>query len=245
MAFVYLTTEKAQPLSVRKILTESLLYRRLPVFQRLMSHIATLAEIYVNKTSANSKQQLISLSIYQSVRADVDSLWLEYKESASEREENLFWHTPSGKTEFRDGFTALCIAYFSAARILFSVLAPRLAATYPEFEDHFGRILACADFLQSKKIGCAYMRMATPLYLVTLHSPIGRQRSKAMRIFEDWKKGSMAGISALALDTIQKRQDHPLTLDDSAWPEELVSAQKSYENLPLEMFRFEDWVGQV
>ena len=48
--------------------------------------------------------------------------------------------------------------------------------------------------------------MATPLYLVALHAHGKKQRRQAIGIFEDWKKGSMAGISALALETIYQRQ---------------------------------------
>jgi hypothetical protein len=207
MAFVYLTTQKSEAIPVKKILVENLSYRRLPIFQQLMSHIATLAEIYVAKTSPGSKQQLIDLSVYEFVKREVEALWLEYQEQAESRSEQLLFVAENGYTMFRDGFTALCVAYFSAARVLFKVLAPRVAATYIDPIDHFDSILSSARFLKTKRIGCAYMRMATPLYLVSLHSPNVEQRTQAIGIFEDWKKGSMAGISAQALTQIYKRQD--------------------------------------
>ncbi|KAF2464300.1 uncharacterized protein BDR25DRAFT_243020 [Lindgomyces ingoldianus] len=240
MAFIYLTTHKSQAISVKKILTETLSYHRFPMFQRLMSHIAVLAEIYVNKTSPGSQQQLIDLSVYSSVKTEIEALWHEYQSQASEKNQNLFW-TEAGKTYYRDGFTALSVAYFCAARILFTILAPRLASSYIDFTDHYGRILDCARFLRTKKIGCAYMRMATPLFLVSLHSSSPTQRKAAISIFEDWKKGSMAGISALALETIHKRQAN--NLGDIRVAELAVS--DPVRNDPLNSFELEDWVGHV
>ncbi|KAF2183443.1 hypothetical protein K469DRAFT_583069 [Zopfia rhizophila CBS 207.26] len=205
MAFVYLTTQKSQAISVKRILSETLSYKRLPMFQRLMSHIAVLAEIYVNKTAPNSQQQLIDLSVYSSVKAEVGALWHNYQSDAVEAGQQLSWKE-DGRPMYRNGFTALSIAYFSAARILLIILAPRLSSTLLDFNDYYTTILDCATFLQAKRIGCAYMRMATPLYLVSLHSPSAAQRQQAIAIFEDWKKGCMGGISALALETIYKRQ---------------------------------------
>ncbi|KAF2715456.1 hypothetical protein K504DRAFT_457620 [Pleomassaria siparia CBS 279.74] len=183
MAFVYLTTRKSQRIPVKKILIETLAYERLPTFQRLMSHIGMLAEIYVDKTSPGSKEQLIDLAVYSGVKADIDALYLEYKEQAESRGEVLSWKTSDGRTDYRDSFTALSLAYFSAARILLTILAPRLAATFPNFTDHYASILSCAYYLKAHRIGCAYMRMAMPLYLVAVHSPEAEQRMSAIGNF--------------------------------------------------------------
>jgi hypothetical protein len=243
MAFVYLTTQKTVRISAKKILVETLMYKRFPIFQRLMSQIATLAEIYVDKEKGNAKQQLLDLAVYSHVRSEVDALWLEYKEQAESRGEELSWVDGTGDIVYRDGFTALCIAYFAAARILFAVLAPRLAATYIDLTDHHASILNCAEYLSTMLIGCAYMRMTTPLYLVALHSPSLKQRREAITVFEQWSKGSMAGISALALDNINQRQDSHVPQEELSLIEKIPSAQ--HFPLSLKWFQLEDWVGQV
>ncbi|KAF2795873.1 hypothetical protein K505DRAFT_323779 [Melanomma pulvis-pyrius CBS 109.77] len=248
MAFVYLTTRKSQRISVRKILLETLSYEKqhIPTFQRLMSHIGVLAEIYVEKTSPASEQQLIDLAVYSGVKADVDALWLEYKEQAEVRGETVSWTTEDGKTKYRDGFTALAVAYFSTARVLFTILAPRLSVTFPDFTDYYGSILDCAAFLKTHRIGCAYMRMATPLYLVALHSPSLEQRRRAIRNFEEWRRGSMAGISALALQRIHESQD--MAIPPGGVEDEDMGMGRydiPAKVCPLDMFEFQDWVGQM
>lgn len=237
MAFVYLTTQKSQAIPVKKILVENLSYKRLPIFQQLMSHIATLAEIYLNKTGVGSRQQLLDLSVYSQVKGEIDALWLEYKEQAEARGEKLFV-SENGHTAYRDNFTALVVAYFSTARVLFSILAPRLTCTYVDLTDHYAIILNCARVLHTKRIGCAYMRMATPLYLVSLHSPSLQQRREAITIFEDWKRGSMSGISALALERIHKGQDAEHTEPRSIY-ESLYSLPEP--QTPFSAFLGDDW----
>ena len=201
LAFVYLTTRKTQTIPAKKILVESLSYKRLPIMQQLMSHIATLAEVYVNRKEKDDGEDLLHLSVYSYVKGEVDQLWLEYKEQAAAIGEELFT-VQNGQTRYRDGYTALCTAYFSAARILLSLLSPRISSSYVDLTDHYAKVLDCAHFLRTKRIGCAYMRMATPLYLVALHSPCTSQRRQAISVFQEWQSGTMSGISALALGTI-------------------------------------------
>ena len=250
MAFVYLTTRSGKEsvhrgVDTKKILLETLAYKSLPTFQRLMSHIGDLAEIYVAKKSPGSQEQLIDLSVYSRVKADVELLWLEYKEKAESKNEVLMWTNENGRPEYRDAFTALAIAYFSTARVLFTILAPRFAATFPNFTDHYASILDCASFLKTHRIGCAYMRMATPLYLVALHSPSSEQRQRAITNFEDWRKGSMAGISTLALERINEKQDRVIPEGRSVEMEEARRYDQPAQECPLDMFEFQDWVGQM
>jgi hypothetical protein len=204
MSFVYLTTRKPQPIMIRRILTENLLYKKLPIFQQLMTHIAALAEMYVGMGDADRKEQRIGLEAYSRVKTEVEELWSEYLEQASFSQEKLFF-PGDGAMAYRNGFTALTVAYFCTARILIKILAPRFASSYPDFTDHFATVMECSRFLRTKKIGCAYMRMATPLYLVAMHSPSPEHRREAIATFQDWKTGSMSGISALALETIKQR----------------------------------------
>ncbi|CAO2653846.1 Nn.00g105790.m01.CDS01 [Neocucurbitaria sp. VM-36] len=184
MAFVHLTgSGNEKPVEVRKILHGTLEYTRLPMFQRLMSHVATLAEI------------------------EVEVLWHEYNDTANDLNERLIWEdSSSGATTYRDAFTALTIAYFETARVLLAIVAPQLAASFVDLNDHYAAIMETAQYLQIHDIGCAYMRMATPLLLVALHSPKKEQRKAAINYFECWAGGSMRGISTLALQSIYRQR---------------------------------------
>ncbi|KAF2868240.1 hypothetical protein BDV95DRAFT_630794 [Massariosphaeria phaeospora] len=251
MAFVYLTTQKGLRIPVRKILVETLEYRRLPTFQKLISHIATLAEIYVNFKSGGDGEQLIDLGVYAHVKAEVEALCLEYAQTAESRSETLtLVSATTGQRSYRDAFTALCIAYFASARILFALLAPRVAASYPDLTDYFASILDVAAYLRSHKIGCAYMRMATPLFLVALHSPRGGQRGRAVGVFEEWRGGCMAGISALALERIYSWRKGEDMFGEGGYEEVEVEEEDWFKGgkrvrVPLKRFYFEDWVAQM
>lgn len=221
MTFVYLTTRSGDEsnVCVRRILEGTLSYRKLPVFQKLTGSVSRLAECYVGleeeEEGEGGKQMKIGLGSYVEMKSEVDALWLEYREMAEKKGEQLFWKSSAGTTEYRDAFTALCVAYFASARVLLSILAPRLAATYLDFIDYYGMILDAAAFLRTSTIGCAYMRMAAPLYLVALHGKTVGQRDIAVEIFEEWRLGSMGGISKLALERIyaskmlEQRTDDP------------------------------------
>lgn len=210
MVLVYLTTrqEDQNTVCAEKMLRESLNYKRLPVFQRLMGHITRLAGIYVALEDGEDREQkqVLDLEVYMEVKSQVDELWLEYEEAAEQKGEVLSWTTEQGSTEYRDAFTALSIAYFASARILFRILAPRLAVSYLDFTDYYGVVLDVARYLSAFKIGCGFMRMANPLYLVALHAPQSEQRKAAIRIFEGWKRLGMSGISKLALERIYSDQ---------------------------------------
>ncbi|KAF2449470.1 hypothetical protein P171DRAFT_427668 [Karstenula rhodostoma CBS 690.94] len=211
MAFVYLTTrqEDKNSLCSEEILRETLTYYRMPVFQRLIHHMTRLTALYLQLEDNEDGRtpHLMDLEEYIRIKSDIDALWLEYELSAEEQGQSLFWITPSGATEYRDAYTALCVAYFASARALFSILAPRLAASYLDFTDHYQQMLDIAQYLGGFKIGCAFMRMATPLYLVAMHAHRKEQREIAIGIFEEWRVIGLGGISALALESIYRRQE--------------------------------------
>jgi hypothetical protein len=210
MAFVYLTTrqEDKNSLCSEEVLRETLTYYRLPVFQRLINHITKLTALYLQleDTEDGRTPDLIDLEEYMRIKGEVDALWLEYEIAAEEQGQSLFWITPSGATRYRDAYTALCVAYFASARALFSILAPRLMASYLDFTDHYQQMLDIAEYLGGLKIGCAFMRMSTPLYLVAVHASSREQREIAIAIFEEWRVSGLGGISALALESIYRRQ---------------------------------------
>ena len=210
MAFVYLTTGQEDKTSVcaEEILHETLTYWSVPVFQRLIGHIVRLTALYLGLEDGEDKHapDLLDLGEYTSIKAEVDALWLEYNLDAQQRGGSLCWTNAHGVTGYRDPYTALCVAYFASARALFGVLAPSLAASYVDATDYYQQILDIAEHLATIKIGCAFMRMATPLYLVAMHARRKEQREIAIGIFERWKVIGLGGISALALERIYQRR---------------------------------------
>ncbi|OAL51634.1 hypothetical protein IQ07DRAFT_586001 [Pyrenochaeta sp. DS3sAY3a] len=208
MAFVHLTgIGKETPVEVRKILYGTLEYTQLPMFQRLMSHVATLAEMYV-KLKEDSEKKDFDLATYAVVENELRNLWQEYTETAAERNERLRWEDDStGSVRFRDAFTALTMAYFDTAHILMAIVAPKLVDSWSRYQTRFTAIMEAAQELQVHDIGCAYMRMATPILLVALHSPKKKQRAQAIECFQRWQGGNMRGISSMALEMIYQQQE--------------------------------------
>ncbi|KAF2642876.1 hypothetical protein P280DRAFT_468180 [Massarina eburnea CBS 473.64] len=214
MAFVYLTTRKedrSETVPAEQILRENLEYRKIPIFQRLVTFITRLSEQYIELEDGagenGATKQILDLEVFLEVKDGVDALWQEFALAAEEKGQRLQWQNEQGDTMYRNPFTALCIAFFAAAHILFAMLAPRLAVSYPDFTDYYQKILEVAAFLRAFRIGCAYMRMAAPLYLVGLHAPQQQQRTTAIVYFDEWRKMGMGGISALALESIERRKD--------------------------------------
>jgi hypothetical protein len=207
MAFISLTSKaKETPVHVQRILYGSLEYIRLPIFQRLMSHVSELVEMYVGSMN-NASQHQTEPQAYTNIGTNIETLWLEYADEAANADTRLFWEDVlTGTMRFRDDFTALTVAYFSAALILLSVTIPYPALSSSTLPDPHSTILQVSQYLQTYTVGCAYMRKATPLLLVALHSPEASQRKQATTYFERWMQKSMSGISALALDKIRLHQ---------------------------------------
>ncbi|KAF1849105.1 uncharacterized protein K460DRAFT_365010 [Cucurbitaria berberidis CBS 394.84] len=198
------------PVEVRKILYRTLEYTRLPMFQTLMNHVAKLADLYTamrDGVDEGQTYQSLDLTTYMVARSEVEVLWDEYTETAEEWNEQLTWEDPwTRATMYRDAFTALTIAYFETARILLAIVAPQLATSHVDLSDHYAAIVDISQYLRINDVGFAYMRMATPLLLVALHSPKREQRKAATRYFENWVDGSMRGISLLALESIYRHR---------------------------------------
>jgi hypothetical protein len=210
LAFVQLTSNgKDTCIDIQKILYDALDYEELPIFQRLSTHFTKLADAYSEKegtgTTVNA-QQTNNREEHMAVKHEIDDLWKEYTETATLDNEILTWYdTCTDTSQYRDAFTALTIAYFSATRILLAVITTPFAASCSDLTDHCRSILQAALYMQTCSIGCAYMRMAAPLLLVALHAPERRQRKIAIGCFRSWEHGSMRGISELALETIRRR----------------------------------------
>ncbi|CAI6325159.1 unnamed protein product [Periconia digitata] len=208
MAFVYLTTHKKEDelVPVELVLRENLFYEKIPIFQRLVTFITRLSEIYIGIDEGKANQaHALNLEIYMEVKNGIDELWQEFRETYETKGRTIQWENEQGATMYHSPFTALSIAFFATAHNLFHILAPHLTVSYLDFTDHFQKVLDASAFLRAFKIGCAYMRLAAPLYLVALHAPKQSQRHTAILYFEEWKKIGMGGISALALDGIAAR----------------------------------------
>lgn len=203
ISFVHLTGNGREiHVKTREILLGTLEYTRMPVFQRLMSLVASMTEVYVG-SSDDSMKQPRSLEPCNLIDAEVNNLWTEYAGGSVHSGTQLSWKdTKTGHKHYRDAFTALTVAYFATVRILIQNVQPQIYDTNSNTSDHYATVMETSQYLQTQTIGCAYMRMATPLLLVALHSPSPDQRKKALECFQSWTNGAMKGISLLALDTI-------------------------------------------
>ncbi|KAH3920060.1 hypothetical protein HBI56_034460 [Parastagonospora nodorum] len=214
LAFAQLTSNgERTAIDVKKILHDTLDYEELPIFQRLTTQFTKLADAYneVESSVARSKRtHVLDVEHLQVFEDEIKSLWDEYTESAARSGDILTWHEPStSTTHFRDGFTALTVAYFSATRLLLFLTGPQHEASHSGLADDCRSILQAALYLQTCSVGCAYMRMAAPLLLVALHTPVTKQKMVAIDCFRSWAQGSMRGISDMALETIQRKQSGP------------------------------------
>lgn len=217
LAFVHLTGGgREKPVEVRRILHETLEYTRLPMFQRLMTHVTKLAEILIMRKDGGDGamlRQVPDLADCILIKNEIESLWNEYSLAAAESDEDLSWFdSRTGTAQYRDSFTALTVAYFESAHILLAILETQSVKPIVDLNGHCVTIMAASQHLQIHEDGCAYLRMATPLLLVALYAPKARQRKEAIGYFNHWKSGSMRGISALALESIHRRQ-----AEESRW----------------------------
>ena len=136
------------PVEVTKILHQTLDYKKLPIFQRLMTHVDTLVEMYVMQQDGEIDSP-IDLVTYMQAKAEVNGLWQEYNETAADQGKQLTWiEARTQTTQFRDAFTALTIAYFECARALLAIVAPQFAVSFVDLTDHYAAILDASQFLR-------------------------------------------------------------------------------------------------
>jgi hypothetical protein len=244
ITFVNLTGRKVLAVPARKFFAQSFESDRLPLFQQLMDRIAILAEIYNKQMSLGSIQQRIDLSTYARVKSEIEALWLEYQ-GHTRLGYSVKSRCAHSETAFCDGFTALTIAYFSAAHILLGVLSSRLGGEmYVGLNecDHHATIINSARFLRGTRIGCAYMRMSTPLLLVAIHSPNAELRSEAISVFESWRHGHMKGISALAFERISVQQKNAVVPESTTQSKPCPLQVPRNPRTPVEVV---DWAADV
>lgn len=134
LCFVYLTTSNPRirgDAAMKRVLMEACGWPRekLPLIMQILTPFARLLELqslaeggFVMPPAELKRQR----EEYIKTKEDVDLLWDEYaKQSKGQR---LCWTSVgTGHTDFRDPFTSLTYAYFSACYILLDMLAPTYA----------------------------------------------------------------------------------------------------------------------
>ena len=196
MLFAQLATEHHNvPVAVRNILFDLLSYKDPPLIQRLMCCIAALQELHAQSSDQN----------HSSLALQVQQLWNGYLRQKTSQ--NPRWYDASrGTVLFDDAFAALTMAYFSSAHIFLTQLIQPGAAESQKAAHYHRFILDAATYLDTTRNAIAYMRMATPLLLVALHSPDHAYRKTAIETFRLWSKGCMRGISTLALNALRRQE---------------------------------------
>jgi hypothetical protein len=202
MLFVQLASGKQNtPISGKKILYDTLLYKDLPLIQKLMCCIAALGDL-CDQTREGREH---SLDATEALRLRVDQLWDEYSKKTNTSSKPYPCHDRATKSMwFNDDHTTLTFVYFSSAYLLLSVIAPLAPPLISGKTDFCQTILDAATFLDVRRNAFAYMRMATPLLLIAIHSRNEEHRKGSTDIFGFWSRGSMRGVSALALDAVRR-----------------------------------------
>lgn len=131
LCFVYLTTFdpriRNDPV-MKRVLIEACGWtkERLPLNMQIITPLARLMELqsYVEKaTMMSSADQERRRAEFTEAKEEVDQMWYEYEQQS--KGQRLSWISPgTGHTDFRDPFTSLTYAYFSACYVLLGLLAP-------------------------------------------------------------------------------------------------------------------------
>ncbi|KAI5456075.1 hypothetical protein BGZ63DRAFT_418102 [Mariannaea sp. PMI_226] len=163
-----------------------------PVVDRLIAELFGLQRMLSRNDNRDDKAN----AIYHVTRSRINNLWVEYQAEEDKRDR------PTDVSSFdlhqyRDAFSALTVAYFSAAWVLLSHVG----------ETNSERIFDCFSYLSQRSIGCAYLRMFVPLTIVALHSPSSRQRALAYAVLDSTSyRAIFTGLSSIALQRIQTTQ---------------------------------------
>ncbi|KAF2203644.1 hypothetical protein GQ43DRAFT_251366 [Delitschia confertaspora ATCC 74209] len=181
-----------------------------------------------------------NLRNYTHTRKDTFKLYRDYQgRGACKNNPVLTGRDEYGRAIYRDQFTALVMLYFHAAHILLYALRPKVEPLITNNEDpfivteqHCKPILDYACFLAQKKIGASYIRMAMPLFLVALHSPLKAQRDQAVWTFQAWMTGGMGGLCCLTLETIRRRRKSQAEEERSMAVDE-IGMTGQYQELPV------------
>lgn len=107
-----------------------------------------------------------------------------------------------------DDFLTLTILHFSSAAMLLPhKIEPSIIQSTTSFKlvDATDLALECIKSLETRVIGCAYLRMMLPLFLIVSRITSKSQREQALNTLGTWKsKGIMPGLCMLAENSVAK-----------------------------------------
>lgn len=153
LTFVYLTTSNPRIRNdpvMKRVLLEACGWtpERLPLNMQIITPLARLMELQsksgeLRSATKNDRER----KEYVKAKEEVQQLWNRYaKQSKGQR---LCWISiGTGYTDFRDPFTALTYAYFSACYILLDLLAPT-------YDARAGHSIASLPFMPSQRSNSA------------------------------------------------------------------------------------------
>lgn len=149
---------------------------------RLYTQLFLLGELFVQKDRV-SDQTAFNMN---EIKAGLDTIWLDYRTEAALRGESI----PSDladEIQYQEALTAMTVAYFVAARILWHLVHPSELQDLRRSIEEYGQvILNCSLFLATQHLSCASLRMTFPLSLVALHSMSLKQRGEAHMFLDSW-----------------------------------------------------------
>ena len=143
----------------------------------------------------------------------LEILWSEYNQGEQRNQEPLKSTPPvfdPTRKVGRDSYTELMTLYFDSARFLLNcVLERRNGMTLSQISTRnlCDSILQNIEYIDSTRVGCAYIRIAFPAAAVAKYSPCPHQSEHAKSIFVKWQaEGIMGGLSDVTLKTIRREQ---------------------------------------
>jgi hypothetical protein len=149
---------------------------------RLYTQLFVLGELFVQKDLV-SDQTAFNMD---EIKTGLDAIWLDYRTEAALRGESI----PSDfavEIHYKEALTAMTVAYFVAARILWHLVHPLAFQDLIRIIERYGHvILNCSSFLATQHLSCASLRMTFPLSLVALHSTSHKQRGEAHMFLDSW-----------------------------------------------------------
>lgn len=164
--------------------------------ERLMYDLFYLTDVLVRRSYTTKTNVFLDTNIVP----EIDQLWLEFKEQATQMGELIQWPVPSG-AQYHDPFIAMVVAYFGASWVLLSIFEPQVSDQLAESCD---AILESSRFLGGKNLGCAHLRMFFPLTLVAIYGPCGTQRKSADRLLgQRIQSTAFKGMGSVAIGRVQ------------------------------------------
>ena len=172
------------------------------VTDRLMAPMTGLWKL-IGAGMSEGNASMTGLNLHN-LASSIDKIWIAFQKDAVLY--GLIKYDSSGETVYRDGSTALTVAYFATTQVMLSLartLGP--APSSQTNEDQCQAILNCASFLlrRRKSLGCAGLAMLLPLTLVGLHGSSSECRRIAYSYLDiGFRSTEFGGLRSIALQRI-------------------------------------------